>query len=932
MKIAHRLLFGLFAICLLSGVLAGAVYYLLSTGHERRRLELVGGMVADQIFGRLEARMREHREPLAENSFGDRPLPQPVRRAFLVNTAGVVRVTNDPSLQGRTLSRETAGCRECHADASRRSVALDGVLRWARPLPAEASCRGCHVPAGRFLGCLVVDLDLTNYRKDVVAEIGVGLLLLLGMFLGIGWVTLALARRWISRRLDALDAVMQRFEGGELSARAAVRGQDEITRVEAGFNRMADALSFREHERDSLLAKVRAANEELQRGEERTRRAYDGQRVLNDLLRFSLGEQPLDAVLRRSLDLVLGIPWLSVESKGSIFVAEGEELAMRAQSGLDPALLETCRRVAFGRCLCGRAAADRRVVHAAAVGDDHENRYAGMTPHGHYCVPILSGQEPVGVLNLYLRPGHVANIEEITFLSAVANTLAGVIIRRGAEERLRVSEQRFRTLAEAASDTIFVLDRERRIVFVNGTGARLFHLAPAALIGRGIADIFPPEALEHMGESIAQVLATGEARYREDRFSFPEAERWLGTTLVALPGGGDGPAGVFGISRDITPQRQAQAERERLIGELQALIEVVTQSHREWQNTFDGITDMVSILDGNNRILKVNKAYAAYFDVHPRDVVDHSCREFCIGGHELAAECPLLATARCIGTGIQEVLDPRTGRVFRVSYFPYASSTGGEVDRYVRLAEDVTDERERTRRMMTGERLAALGQMASGIAHEINNPLASIAGCAEALLSRIERERIDPVLFREYLGIVHEEVFRCKKITTAMLSFVRQGSYETAVVRLDEALDRALELVGFQGRLRSVTVVRESPPDLPAVVASEGELRQVLLIVLSNALDAMRDEGTLRCGLAAADGMVTVSITDEGPGISQEVMSSIFTPFLTTKAAQGGTGLGLSIAKRIVEDFGGEITVDSQPGRGTTVLIRLPAAPEFAEA
>ncbi|MHB8836695.1 MAG: PAS domain-containing protein [Candidatus Methylomirabilia bacterium] len=924
MRVAHRLLLGLLVIFFLAGALSGTVYYLVETGHEQRRLEFLGDMMAEQVFGRLAAQMRSHRESLRPDFFSERSLPLPVRRVFLVNSSGAVRVTSDASLQGRVLARTEAGCRECHDGAARRSLIMDEALRWARPLPAEVSCRECHTAAGRYLGCLVVDLDLAGNLKEITSEIGGGLLLLLLMFVSVGGATLALARRWISRRLEAFDRVMERFEDGDLTARAEVTGRDEITRVEAGFNRMADALSDRQREHDALLVQVRAANEKLQRGEERTRRAYDIQRVLNDLLQFSLDEQPLAEVLQRCLDLVLGIPWLAVEAKGSIFVAEGDELVMLAQRGLHPTLLESCRRVDFGHCLCGRAAAERRLVFAPDVGDDHGTSYEGMVPHGHYCVPILLGQEVVGVLNLYLSAGHAQTEEEVAFLTAVANTLAGVVRRRSAEDRLRASETRFRTLAEAASDTIFIVDTESRVVFMNGTGARLLHFAPGELIGKAITALMPTAAGERLADGIARVLASGEALYREDPFSLPGGEVWLGTTLVVLPGGNGNQAGVFGISRDITAQRLAQVERERLIADLQQLLQVVSQSHKEWQSTFDGITDMISILDGDNRILKVNQACATYFGAHPRELVGRRCHEFCIAGHDQSAACPLLEAARSSGTTNQEIIDPRTGRIFRISIFPYAS-TGDLVDRFVHLAEDVTGEREREQQLMMSERLAALGQMASGIAHEINNPLASIAGCAEALLGRLERGRIDPGLFREYLGIVHEEVFRCKNITTAMLSSVGQRSYKLAAVRLGEALDRALELIGFQGRLRSVEVVREYLEDAPAVSASEGELRQVLLIVITNALDAMQERGTLRCRVQAADGAVTASIADTGPGIPRELMGRLFTPFHTTRAEHGGTGLGLSIAKRIIDDHRGTITIESVVGQGTTVRITLPA-------
>jgi PAS domain S-box-containing protein len=371
--------------------------------------------------------------------------------------------------------------------------------------------------------------------------------------------------------------------------------------------------------------------------------------------------------------------------------------------------------------------------------------------------------------------------------------------------------------------------------------------------------------------------------------------------------------------------RQAQAERERLIADLQQLLQVVSHSHQEWQSTFDGITDMISILDADNRIVKVNRAYAEYFGAHPRDLVGRDCRAFCLAGHAGAGACPMMCGAQGAGVVTEEVPDPRTGRVFRVSIYPYAAGGGG-VDRYVHLAEDVSVEREREQRLIMSERLAALGQMASGIAHEINNPLASIAGCAEALLGRLEQGRLEPGVFREYLGIVHEEVFRCKRITTAMLSFVRRGGAESPAVLPQEALERALELIGFQGRLRSVEVAREYLDGLPAVRVSEGEIRQVLLIVLTNALDAMHDAGTLRCGAAVTDAGVTLTISDSGPGLSPEALSKIFTPFFTTKADQGGTGLGLSIARRIVEDHGGSISIESQPGRGTTVGVTFPAA------
>jgi two-component system NtrC family sensor kinase len=232
------------------------------------------------------------------------------------------------------------------------------------------------------------------------------------------------------------------------------------------------------------------------------------------------------------------------------------------------------------------------------------------------------------------------------------------------------------------------------------------------------------------------------------------------------------------------------------------------------------------------------------------------------------------------------------------------------------------------------ERLAALGQLASGIAHEINNPLATIAACSEGLLNRIESGKQDPELLENYLQIITEEVIRCKGITTSMLSFVRQTAYEKKDIDINAVIDRTLELIGFQGRLREVEVVKNYKGAL-TVRASEGELRQVFLAIFVNALDSMGDRGalTIETGTFRQDSSpetgpesdyVFIRISDTGTGIPAEMMGRIFDPFFTTKVKEGGTGLGLSIALEIIKDHGGEISVDSVKGRGAAFTITLP--------
>lgn len=352
--------------------------------------------------------------------------------------------------------------------------------------------------------------------------------------------------------------------------------------------------------------------------------------------------------------------------------------------------------------------------------------------------------------------------------------------------------------------------------------------------------------------------------------------------------------------------------------------DLISISQKEWQMTFDSITDLVTIHGEHFNIIKANKAAADFFDINEQDIVNKKCYDVFHGGICPPGNCPHVASMRGKGAVTEEVRDPRTGKLFRVSTFPYYSGEGGYIGS-IHVARDITEEKETEMRLIMSERLAALGQMASGLAHEINTPLASIAGCAEGLLMKVRSNRYDPQLFAEYLQIVEEEIQRCKSITTGMLSFVRTSTYEQKNVRINEVLDKALEIIGFQGRLRDVTINRRYE-DLPVIHGSEGELRQVFLAILINALDAMEDAGTLTLETGTKAASVFMKITDTGPGISSGHINRIFDPFFTTKSEKGGTGLGLSVAYKIITNHHGTIDVSSEEEKGTifTLTFTLP--------
>ena len=229
--------------------------------------------------------------------------------------------------------------------------------------------------------------------------------------------------------------------------------------------------------------------------------------------------------------------------------------------------------------------------------------------------------------------------------------------------------------------------------------------------------------------------------------------------------------------------------------------------------------------------------------------------------------------------------------------------------------------RQRTERLMQSEKVAAMGSLLAGVAHELNNPLTVLSGHSQLLL-----KSADAKLARRAVQI-QRAADRCVRIVRNFLSLARQRPPERTEVSLKQVVQGALELVAYELRTDSVDLVVEVPDDLPVLWADGHQLHQVLVNMLANAHHAMRRQPgpkriTLRAGRTGE--RVRLEIADTGRGIPPEVLSRIFEPFFTTKPAGEGTGLGLSLCRGIIEEHGGTITVDSVPGRGTTFGLELP--------
>ena len=350
------------------------------------------------------------------------------------------------------------------------------------------------------------------------------------------------------------------------------------------------------------------------------------------------------------------------------------------------------------------------------------------------------------------------------------------------------------------------------------------------------------------------------------------------------------------------------ADLERLNRELDAKLEARTEALRqaadEWRTCFDAIGDPLAIIRNGCEVVRANSAFARRAGVSLHELPGLRCATHSFG--ELPCPRPFLADAP-----EREIVHGNRSWLLRA--FPFGSAG------LVVVYKDVTQEREVTRRLFQAEKMAALGQLAGGVAHEINNPLGGILAFAQ-IMSQDERPADD----LEHLRLISDAAMRAKKIVESLLRFSRiPKEHERGEVDLRKVAEDALLLLQAQIRGK-VEVVRRLEP--AKTLGNANQLQQIAVNLIVNASQAMGGEGRIVVSTGpGAPGRVRLAVSDNGPGVPQEIAERIFEPFFTTKPEGQGTGLGLSICYRIAEEHGGTIRLEKGPEGGACFVVDLPA-------
>ena len=481
--------------------------------------------------------------------------------------------------------------------------------------------------------------------------------------------------------------------------------------------------------------------------------------------------------------------------------------------------------------------------------------------------------------------------------------------RKKMEEALRNSEEKLREIFESVTDGISVIDLKGIITEVNQRTVEMHGFSSKGeLIGKSAFVLVAPSDHERVAAAVKKGIKEGTMRGVECTLLKTDGSEFPGElNISALEDASGNKIGHVVLARDITERKKME--------------QALKLAAKEWRETFDTITDAISIHDRDFRVKRANRAFADMLRIEISQVIGKHCYELVHEGQKPHPSCPHQQTLATGKPAAAEFYESHLGKYLLVATSPIFNEKG-EVIGTVHVTRDITAQKQQHEQLMIADRLASLGELAAGTAHELNNPLTSIIGFAQLL-----KERDVPDDIRENVEFIYNEAQRAANVVKNLLTFARKHTPVKQLNQINDIIEDVLKLRAYELKANNIQVKKQLAPDLPEIMVDRFQMQQVLLNIIINAEYFMieaHNRGTLTITTQKHNGNVMISIADDGPGIPEENLRRIFDPFFTTKPVGRGTGLGLSICHGIVSEHGGQIYARSKLGEGATLIIELP--------
>lgn len=471
-------------------------------------------------------------------------------------------------------------------------------------------------------------------------------------------------------------------------------------------------------------------------------------------------------------------------------------------------------------------------------------------------------------------------------------------------QELTLSEDKYKGLFENSNDGIIILKAPSlEILDINREVVNSLGYSKEELIGKEIFILFKPENRGKVEDYFTVVGEKGVSR--EDELSLRKKdgsllEVDLSTNRIDL---GEGSFYQM-IFHDLTQQRKLEKK--------------IRESKRNLEAIFDGILDQLSIQSPEYTILRVNKAVIKHYSTTYEALIGKKCYEAYYQRDIPCEKCPLTITleTKQPSSSILKLSDSES--TYQIHSYPILDEKGNLIS-MIEYVKDITEQQRLQDQLIQSEKLAGIGILASGIAHEINNPLSGIIGMAELALEE------DTLKSKDYLNEILTCGKRISEIVNGLRSYSRTAKKEEFTeVDINEILENSLRMVQLANKSTQVEVVKQFQT-LQRIEANPGEIQQVFTNLITNAFQAINGKrGRVTLTTRSLKDSVEVKVSDDGVGIPQKFLNKIFDPFFTTKKVGEGTGLGLNIVYRLVTKYGGAIEVNSKEGLGTTFSIQFP--------
>jgi two-component system NtrC family sensor kinase len=486
--------------------------------------------------------------------------------------------------------------------------------------------------------------------------------------------------------------------------------------------------------------------------------------------------------------------------------------------------------------------------------------------------------------------------------------------RKLAEEALRESNKRFTDIAENALQLIWEVDTKGKYTYVSPIVEKILGYKPEEVVGKNIYDLsHPDERAEFKRTLFAAFAERRPFRQFLNRLVHKNGETvWLLSNGVPILDEAGKLLGYRGAVVDVTERERAER--------------ALRESQEKYKNLVEATSDIIWETD--------TAGWFTFINPRVKDILGYEVEE--VVGQKRTLDFVPKGEAQKWLKRFKEVnarKEPffgfeithlhRNGRpvICEVSGIPLFDSAGKFLG-WVGIDKDITERRQMQEQLVIADRLASVGELAAGIAHELNNPLTGVIGFSQLLLDREMPEDI-----KQDIKVVYSEAQRASQVVKNLLTFARKHAAAKERVKINDIIKKVLELRAYEQNLENIKVDTRFDPDLPEIMVDYFQLQQVFLNIIINAEYFMKEahhKGELTITTEMVDNKVRASFADDGPGIAKENLGHLFDPFFTTKEVGKGTGLGLSICHGIVAEHGGRIYVESEPGKGATFIVELP--------